>query len=67
MVGLRIAPVDDEGAVADNSPTIDRICNRLGYVPGNLIVVSHLANRVKNSASLDELRMVADYYCELMA
>jgi hypothetical protein len=40
------------------SPTIDRIRNDLGYVPGNIVVISYAANRAKgnlNSADLLKL------------
>ena len=37
-----------------NSPTIDRINPNLGYVRGNVWVISHRANRIKNNATLKE-------------
>jgi hypothetical protein len=43
---------------APNSPTIDRIDPRLGYVPGNVHVVSHRANRIKNNATLEEFEKI---------
>lgn len=39
------------GTLGPNSPTIDRIWPHLGYIPSNVIVVSHLANRMKNTAT----------------
>lgn len=42
----------------ENSPTIDRIDVRKGYVPGNIAVISLRANRIKNDASLDELKLI---------
>ncbi len=33
----------------DNSPTFDRKIPALGYVPGNVVVISWLANRIKGS------------------
>lgn len=49
-----------------NSPTIDRIIPELGYVPNNVIWVSHLANAIKHTASVDELFTVAQFYQRLM-
>ena len=46
------------GAQGDNSPTLDRIDNSAGYVPGNVWVISSLANRCKNDLSADEIIMV---------
>lgn len=48
-----------------NSPSVDRIVPALGYVPGNIIVVSHRANTIKNDSSPDELQAVADFYRQL--
>jgi len=39
-----------------NSPTIDRIDNSKGYVKDNVMIISMLANSMKNSASLEELK-----------
>lgn len=39
-----------------NSPTLDRKDNSKGYVPGNVWVISHRANTMKGSSSMEELR-----------
>ena len=44
---------------APNSPTLDRILPNLGYVPGNVWVVSCRANVIKNDASIEELEQIA--------
>lgn len=44
------------------TPTLDRIKNSLGYVRGNVIVVSWRANRLKSDATAAELRAIADFY-----
>lgn len=51
------------GTVADreHSPSLDRIIPALGYVPGNVAIISFRANRFKNDASAAELRAIADW------
>lgn len=41
--------------ICDSSPTLDKIIPDLGYIPSNIIVMSRLANRLKNNSSLDQL------------
>lgn len=48
----------------NNSPTLDRIRPELGYVPGNVAVISLRANRIKNDAGLVELEAVANWLRE---
>lgn len=42
----------------DNSPSIDQIIPRLGYVPGNVRVISYRANRLKCDATLEEMELI---------
>lgn len=42
-----------------NSPSLDRIIPTLGYVKGNVAVISRRANIIKNNASAAELERVA--------
>ena len=44
-----------------NAPTLDRIYPERGYVPGNVCVISHRANLIKNNATVEELRRLVDY------
>lgn len=44
-----------DGKAANNSYSIDRIIPELGYVKGNVMIISHLANVMKNSASKEML------------
>lgn len=50
-----------EGQRADHSPSIDRVDSSRGYEPGNVRVISWRANRLKNDATLDELRAIVAY------
>jgi len=44
-----------------SSPSIDRVVPSLGYVRGNIVVCSQRANRIKNDATLSELRAVVAF------
>jgi hypothetical protein len=46
---------------AENSPSLDRIDNSKGYVPGNIAVISMRANMIKNNATLAELKAIVSY------
>jgi hypothetical protein len=43
----------------DNSPSLDRKVNSIGYIPGNVWVISRKANTMKNDATPEELRSLA--------
>lgn len=45
-----------EGKSTPCSPSLDKIIPALGYVPGNIAVISRRANTIKNDASIHELR-----------
>jgi hypothetical protein len=61
VLGFKMSRSYGEGGVTFNSPTLDRIIPELGYVPGNVDVISQRANVIKNDASPEEVQMVADY------
>lgn len=45
----------------DNSPSVDRIVPSLGYVKGNVCIISLRANRLKSCATADELQKLFEY------
>lgn len=53
-----------------NSPSLDRIDSSKGYVPGNIIIVSHRANAIKRDATEVELiemgRRIAELKMQLV-
>lgn len=55
------------GVASDHSPSLDRIDSEKGYVPGNVMIISFRANTLKNNATPDELRKVADFLCKMKA
>jgi hypothetical protein len=52
---LDIPLIVGPGKSTSNSPSLDRIIPELGYVKGNIQVISHLANKMKNNATFDQM------------
>lgn len=50
-----------------DSPSVDRIIPELGYVRGNVIVISHLANSIKTNATPEQIIRVGTFYERLLA
>lgn len=48
-----------------NSATIDRMDNSKGYVVGNIMIISSVANSIKNNASIEELEFILKNWKEL--
>ena len=46
----------------DNSPSLDRIDSTKGYVKGNVMIMSNLANRMKSNSTLEQKKTEARYY-----
>lgn len=61
VLGLRLQTGGGTGKFGESSPTLDRIIPELGYVPGNVAVISWRANRIKNDGTADELQKIADW------
>jgi hypothetical protein len=40
----------------NNSATIDRINPNIGYIKSNVAVISHLANKIKSNATVEEIK-----------
>lgn len=57
VLGLPL--VIGRGKLTSSSPTLDKIIPELGYVKGNVAVISHRANRIKSDASAAELLLIA--------
>lgn len=53
------------GRVGRNSPTLDRIRPHDGYIRGNIIVVSMLANAIKCDATPEQILAVGKFYADL--
>jgi len=52
------------GFQGDGSPTLDRIIPHLGYVPGNVRIISFRANTLKGDGTAEEHEAIAKYIRE---
>jgi hypothetical protein len=60
VLGIELSYTGGRGAGPKaDSPSIDRINPKLGYVKGNVAVISHRANIIKQDASSAEIEKVA--------
>jgi len=53
-------------ATSPNAASVDRIIPHLGYVPGNVQIISWRASRLKNDISIDEMDKMISYYQKLI-
>jgi|TARA_R110000744_G_scaffold304380_1_gene412908 hypothetical protein len=60
ILGIELKSGTGKGA-KDHSPAMDRITPSLGYVEGNIQVISSRANRIKNDSTIEELAMILEY------
>ena len=61
VLGIPLKRALGKGCWRPNSPSLDRKRGELGYVPGNVAVISFRANRMKNDATLEEVKAVLRY------
>lgn len=59
VLGLKLTV--NKGYAKDNSITIDRLIPELGYVKGNVSVISFKANTIKSNSSIEELEKVLSW------
>lgn len=55
-----------EGKHCFTSPSLDRIIPDLGYVKGNVQIISYRANRMKNDGTLQELIMMGEWANQIL-
>lgn len=60
LLGIKLNNHVGEGQAKFDSPTIDRLIPSLGYVKGNVWVISRRANMIKSDATLEELELLVN-------
>jgi len=58
---LGIPIVFGEGGKGPNSPSLDRVNNAFGYIPGNVRIISNRANSLKSDMSLTQVEQLLRY------
>lgn len=61
VLGIPITKNVGAGMPLPGSPSIDRLNPNLGYIKGNIHIISNRANTVKNNSTLEELEKVIYY------
>lgn len=59
IMGVRLGRA--RGAFDKSSPSLDRVDSTLGYIPGNVRVISWFANKLKNDMTLDQAEKLVSY------
>lgn len=54
------------GVISDNTPSLDKIIPSLGYIKGNVVVISYKANRIKSDASYEDIQKVAEWLKQIV-
>jgi hypothetical protein len=67
VLGIPIAVEHGKCGMKESSPSLDRINSKLGYVKGNVGVISRKANTIKSYGTAEEHRKIADWMDEFSA
>lgn len=65
LIGIEMSVIQGSGKINAGSPTLDRFDSSKGYTPDNVWVISHLANRMKSSATSDQLDQFAKSWLQM--
>jgi len=57
VLGIKIESSHGKGP-KDNSPSLDRINNKLGYIKGNIRIISFRANSLKKDGTIEEFEAI---------
>ena len=60
LLGIPLYISEGRKSVKANSPSLDRIDPKKGYIKGNVWVISHRANTIKSDASLDDMILLIE-------
>ena len=66
ILGIKLEYGAGTDGNSSSHATLDRINNSKGYIPGNVMVISRLANAMKNEASFEQLQLFITNYSYLL-
>lgn len=58
MLGVEL---DYSGGGGPAAASVDRVDSSIGYVPGNVVIISKRANTLKNGSTVDEMKQIVAY------
>jgi hypothetical protein len=61
VLGIELSWGERKGKGDDSSPSLDKFDPKLGYISGNVYWISFRANKIKQDATLDEVKAVAKW------
>jgi len=61
-LGIDLKKGEESGNGRRHAPSLDRIIPELGYMKGNVQIVSLLANQIMSDATPDQVIMVGEYF-----
>jgi hypothetical protein len=61
VLGVQLSVSKSGRGPGDMSPSLDRIDSKIGYIKGNIKVISFKANRIKSDAEIDDVEKVLIY------
>lgn len=64
ILGIALDGQGTRDSRPDGTPSLDKVIPALGYVKGNVRVISMRANRIKDNATLEEIEAIARYMRE---